>query len=100
MCASSQIKDRDSRPSDSVLAKMPLLSPGAAAIIHAHLPPPDVEQYIAPPASEPLEHGQELTQAETHHVDGAIQSPKPQKNSRELPFATRSTHNDKAGLER
>ncbi|HVT90669.1 MAG TPA: hypothetical protein VHD56_17570 [Tepidisphaeraceae bacterium] len=30
------------------LKQMPPLSPEAAAVIHAHLPPPNVEQYIAP----------------------------------------------------
>ncbi len=32
-----------------VLRQMPLLSPEAAAVIHAHLPPPNVEQYIKQP---------------------------------------------------
>jgi hypothetical protein len=79
MSASSHIKEPENRPSDAVLAKMPPLSPGAAAIIHAHLPPPNVEQYLAQATPELPKLDQESTQGKSNRVDATIKSPKPRK---------------------
>ncbi len=50
---------------------MPKLSPGAAAISHAHLPPPDIDRYVETPSkaasSEATTHSQAHPVAEDRH---------------------------------
>jgi hypothetical protein len=86
MTASTHRKKSENRLNNGVLTKMPLLSPEASAIIHGHLPPPNVEQYIVGAPPGPSKHEKDAVSQGSRRVNALIQVSKRTEDAAELLF--------------